>query len=40
MKKYRDKNWGKPKYKVEGIKCVDKPVCALVCAIFNPKMLL
>jgi arginine decarboxylase len=35
IKEYRPKEHGEIKYKITGIKCKDKPVCALVCAVYK-----
>jgi len=35
IKKYRKEKYGKIKYKIVGIKCKGKPVCALVSAVFK-----
>jgi arginine decarboxylase len=32
---YRPKKYGPPKWKIEGIKCKGRPVCAVVCAVFQ-----
>ncbi len=35
MVKYREESLGKINFRIVGTKCVDKPVCALVCAIYK-----
>lgn len=35
MVKYRDGIFGEPNYKIEEIECIDKPVCALVAAVYK-----
>lgn len=35
MQKYRPEKYGKINHKIVGIKCKIKPVCALICAIFE-----
>jgi len=35
MEEYRSEKYGKINHKIVGIKCKNKPVCALVCAIFK-----
>jgi len=33
--KYRPRKYGKIHYKVQGIKCKNKPACSIVCAVFK-----